>query len=911
MDRNLKSKNVTNNNINANTKDDKKDNKKDTPIPNALTITINTSVPGYQTIKYKPDMTIKNIDKDEKTVWFDPLVPLEQSVINKVPESIRVLEFFNKGLFESLINAHGMKKPITLEQAKRNKIVDNNIQVTLNNLFPTNGILYIKGEPYAIADVQWTKSDWKIDRKITETPQVDVNKILDPIAYNAMIKNEINEGNKQLLMLPKDLIYGVNFNKETEQLSSVDKEKELIDKAKAEEAARIKVAVEAKAKELEEAKNKAAVEAKAKELEAARLKALEETRLREAEAAKLKKLPMLAIENQKTQTPPPKPPKPLLKIEDQIPPIPPTPSKPVLQIENQIPPTPPTTSKPVLQIENIQNIQMSEEFLPKLLTSQESTKIVRKYFGDNEYYSMISMIYKNMPNNYKKNVIDIYRNTTNIDVKESGINISKAAYDFTLTGIKQISSSGVLVKKQYTDGLKIISNSGGGNCLFIAVADAINYYNYNNDIDKKILYNIYGNGDNLFTTAVLRNIVSTEIIKLFNSNRNFHKSSLEEGQINVDNLNDIFERAITTPESIELQNQEEGYYNSTLLDIYTSNDNFFVIIPENIQNRNRPFKLVENNNEIKSYIESVYYWADQKTIDIFKKILKLSIIVIKNEDGKFTLPYPNIHYITTLFDEPNIFWDKYLFLYNVNNHYELMTFDYLKKSSKTLKYTRKKEIIFDMNNNDVFSIPPFYIIFFIFGAFYLKTLPNEKDIHALLFSIYFYVLYDSFKHIIKTQPRTENIEKFITDIKKYFGPVNELLQLGGAINNNYNYNKYGNNYRGSPNFLKKEEKQDNIKISFHITIDMELQKGTTLSKDQISNIKCIKGWNKVRKSFAEFTGKKYVIPPVYENLSDKFVKNDKNEDLNKKEEINDNNNTKKITGGNKRRRRTIKKYITK
>ena len=181
MNSNSKSKSVTNSN----------DNPKDIPIPipNTLTITINTSVPGYQIIKYKPDMTIKSIDKDEKTIWFDPLVPLNQSIIDKVPENIRVLEFFNKGLFESLINAHGNKKQITLEQAKRNKIIDNNIQITLNNLFPTNGILYIRGEPYAIADIQWTRSDWKIDRKIKEIPQFDVNKISDPIKYNAIIKN--------------------------------------------------------------------------------------------------------------------------------------------------------------------------------------------------------------------------------------------------------------------------------------------------------------------------------------------------------------------------------------------------------------------------------------------------------------------------------------------------------------------------------------------------------------------------------------------------------------------------------------------------------------------------------------------------------------------------------------------------
>ena len=72
-----------------------------------------------------------------------------------------MFEFFNKGLFRSLINAHGNQKPMTLEKAKSNKIIDNNIQLTLNALFPTNGLLYIKGEPYAIADTQWKKGDWK------------------------------------------------------------------------------------------------------------------------------------------------------------------------------------------------------------------------------------------------------------------------------------------------------------------------------------------------------------------------------------------------------------------------------------------------------------------------------------------------------------------------------------------------------------------------------------------------------------------------------------------------------------------------------------------------------------------------------------------------------------------------------
>jgi len=906
MDYNSKPKIVTNNNTktNASVKDDKKDDKKDEPIPNSLTITINTSVPGYQTIKYKPNMTIKDIDKDEKTVWFDPLVQLEQSVIDKVPESIRVLEFFNKGLFESLINAHGNKKQIKLEQAKRNKIVDNNIQITLNNLFPTNGILYIKGEPYAIADIQWTKSNWKIDRKITEIPQVDTNKITDPIAYNAMIKNEVNEGNRQLLMIPKDLLYGVNFNKETEELSSVDREKELIDKSKELEEERLKAEAEAKAKELEEAKIKAKAEAKAKELEEAKIKAEAEAKLRAEEAAKKQPRPILQIDQG------PQPPKPPLQIDQG--PQPPKPPlqidqgpKPPLQIDQVLPPPKPPKpskpSKPALQlediaapveqkIEEIENIQMSQEFLPKLLLSKNSTKVVRQYFENNDYYSMVSTIYKYMPTDSKNYVTNIFKNTTNIDVKES-FNISRAAYNFTITGTKISTSNGSNVKKQFTDGLRVISNAGGGNCLFIAISDAINYYNNKSNIDNKILYNMYGNGNNLFTTAVLRNIVSTEIITLFNSNQNFHNDCLQEGQINLDNLNDTFERVITSSLTSSVNNDQD-YYDTTLIDIYNSQDNFFVIIPANIEKRNRPFKLVENNDEIKSYIESKYYWADNKTIDILRKKLKLNIIVIKNENNKFTLPYPNMQI------NQNDNWDKYLFLYNTENHYELMTFDYLLKSKKNGKFVPLKKIIFRVFENNYILDPPFYILFFMFGTYYLKTLGADSQV---LFFNSFYVLYSSLQNITQHEERTENIEKFISDIKKYFGPFNENLFIGGAINNNYSnynkYNKYSNINRGSPSFLKKEEKQDNIQISFHITIDMELQKGTTLSKEQMSNIKCIKGWNKVRKSFAEFTGRKYVIPPVYENLSDKY---------NKKEKEEDKTITKK-TGG-KRRRKTRKIY---
>ena len=80
-------------------------------IPNELNITINTSVPGFQKIKYKPSMTIPNINKDDKTVRFDPLLKLNPAIIKKVPEDLRKKEFFNRGLFQSLINYHHVREP--------------------------------------------------------------------------------------------------------------------------------------------------------------------------------------------------------------------------------------------------------------------------------------------------------------------------------------------------------------------------------------------------------------------------------------------------------------------------------------------------------------------------------------------------------------------------------------------------------------------------------------------------------------------------------------------------------------------------------------------------------------------------------------------------------------------------------
>ena len=56
------------------------------------------------------------------------MVKLDKDIIQKIPEKIRISEFFNKSLFESLINTHGMTKEKTLKEAIYKGYVDNNIK---------------------------------------------------------------------------------------------------------------------------------------------------------------------------------------------------------------------------------------------------------------------------------------------------------------------------------------------------------------------------------------------------------------------------------------------------------------------------------------------------------------------------------------------------------------------------------------------------------------------------------------------------------------------------------------------------------------------------------------------------------------------------------------------------------------
>lgn len=150
-------------------------NPTETNYPKSLTILLNTRIRGYPKLKYEPSMSIPGTRSE--TVYFDPLVKLNNSVAGSIPKgyppSELYTQFFDKGAFDSLISRtlstsfFGQGKR-TIEQATQDGYVDDNIKVTLNQLFKSGNFFYIKGQPFTINGYDWNYGDWKIGTKNIE-----------------------------------------------------------------------------------------------------------------------------------------------------------------------------------------------------------------------------------------------------------------------------------------------------------------------------------------------------------------------------------------------------------------------------------------------------------------------------------------------------------------------------------------------------------------------------------------------------------------------------------------------------------------------------------------------------------------------------------------------------------------------
>jgi len=211
-------------------------------IPNTLTIYINTRIPGFQKLKYRPSMTVSTASNE--TVYFDPLVKLTKSIIQSVPlnpnekkekkEKQVASQFFNRGMFETMVNRslsslfsaqlldkEGDTLNTKLKKAVDNNVINQNISLTLETLFKPDSIITIGGKPYTIYSYHWDNGDWKVDTKLYtlnnsvynaspfgRTQPIIIQNFMGPRA-----PNDYSRAQGEMKLLDKEVLEGEEFNK--------------------------------------------------------------------------------------------------------------------------------------------------------------------------------------------------------------------------------------------------------------------------------------------------------------------------------------------------------------------------------------------------------------------------------------------------------------------------------------------------------------------------------------------------------------------------------------------------------------------------------------------------------------------------------------------------------------------------
>ena len=131
------------------------------------------------------------------TVYFDPLIKYYERPIKNVPSTApndtQYSQFFEAPEFDTMINRtlsdfRYMQKPRSFQEAYDDNIIENNIKITVENLFKPNGLFYIGKKPYTIIGVKTNPFNWQIDQKPLE-------KLLNQFSYLSIdqIQKQANE----------------------------------------------------------------------------------------------------------------------------------------------------------------------------------------------------------------------------------------------------------------------------------------------------------------------------------------------------------------------------------------------------------------------------------------------------------------------------------------------------------------------------------------------------------------------------------------------------------------------------------------------------------------------------------------------------------------------------------------------
>ena len=458
------------------------------------------------------------------------------------------------------------------------------------------------------------------------------------------------------------------------------------------------------------------------------------------------------------------------------------------------------------------------------------------------------------------------------------------------------------------------------DCLFTAVCKSLNFYNMKNQrdnvtqevrpgVNEKVRF-IYEDRDGVkygvttvFTVTFLREKVYRFMEDKNNADPDYY-ANLD--RLAKENSRDFFMEYTDklNGEGIDLSSSTAIAPNvktrclQIAQDLY---DNFFIDKPTIFTVRpsvasfdpTNPLKIIDTNKgELYKYITSSDYWGDFTAIVALNDVLNLNIICVTGIQRKYEIPRPKktLNYLVPKIIDGNYNSDRnphYLFLYKTNIRYNLIFF----------KTKLNVLTLFEYNLRATAQLP-LYMFFFIFIDNYLGLTAMERPLFKF-YPLIFTALFNSFSKIATCAVRTASVpncsnqkikesEEIIKECHKWF-PVQlvedyyDQIQAksisGGAPSNKTRKNKskyyYSNSNR--PNyFLKRDDIKDVSKLGYYISIDLELKKGSPLTPEEINQSQCTRKWNTVRKAYADFTGKKYVIPPVYDYSNKQTLKNRSN-----------------------------------
>ena len=814
-------------------------------IPNTLTIFINTRIPGYQKLKFKPSMSIPT--NTSETVYFDPLVKISPGSVSNVPEdanpgkydNLAKSQFFDKGMFQTLVNRNlssifkstkiGLPTDTDsakIEKAKEAGIIDNNINVILRTLFRPNSVIYIGKKPYTIYSYHWERGDWKIDTKM-----------LSPFTQPTSIYNRGQTINVFAGPSP-------NYSAGRYQLAQT---------------------------ELKQLSNKA-------------------TEGDNFDPDKYKTTPPGAIGNGSASPPLPLPgpdPVPSAPLLLGAPPAVAV-AKPLLL---GAPPTEAAAKKkPLLllgagPLSSSSSKSSSVALAPKSIEPSEpgskvgggaddesgeikkaftgdQTRYIRMYFRG--YQELSKAIYKYLPTLQIKKII-------NPELKEEQ---GKSLINYELPD--RILSANI-------EQLRVLQTIPNGNCFFEAIAIALNdYHNYDEgstryfrqeDIRQQVRNYFYRRKDKLKT-----------LLELANSVKDNMNAELE----NYRNQIPIIDSGV-----------EKDFYPTEIDKIFNNANVLFVQKPTSTTTG---FTIPQNYDDALNFIMSPTFWADDSIYPIIQEIFGLKVITVLREgpvgSGRdkiynYSLPYPNLlrNDASDTNNVNNDNFDKYVFLlFSSSNHYDLITFYNRFELGRNQRIAIFQRIPTNQVPKNPEEEPPLCILLFIYGYFY-QYLSDEDKSRVVLFENEMRNIEIAYREL-KTAPTSNENEKKnkVTVIRKF----NELFSRGnpksGATKSNLSptiesgaatgtgvtgttgTGVTGTGTPGAPGTtgLASGTRTNSMTTAFfgdsnlglYIVIDLELYPGTSIPINKKFSIACDIQKEKIKESLAEIRGKRYAPTPL-------------------------------------------------